>query len=387
MKNSPPNVIMKQHVSLYKRPLYRLFANTAAFLALQAPIDKPMKKVTLQEIAKSLNISRTTVWKVFSGHDGVSDALRDKVLTRARELGYQFPEHLAAGSSPGPPSTSIALAVCRPETSIFWMKIIHQVAKELSFLNANLVYTYLPSSVDEDYVLPATLTNGNTQGMIVMNVYNEQLVRLLASLPVPKVFLDTPTRIPPSQLNGDLLLMENADSVSCITEHLIQQGKKTFGFIGDVNYARSNFERYEGFKNTLVRHHIPRDPSLFLTGSIGMDTHKEEIDSFLDTFSKMPDAFVCVSDYVACILIQLLNKRGYRVPEDVAVAGFDHNLEHPLAEDLTTVQVFNQDLGQRLAHQILFRMKHPQARHEVTYVSSEPIFRASTGDAPDPTVA
>ena len=45
-----------------------------------------MKKVTLQEIAKSLNISRTTVWKVFSGHDGVSDALRDKVLTRAREL-------------------------------------------------------------------------------------------------------------------------------------------------------------------------------------------------------------------------------------------------------------------------------------------------------------
>ena len=267
------------------------------------------------------------------------------------------------------------------------MKIIHQVAKELSFLNANLVYTYLPSSVDEDYVLPATLTNGNTQGMIVMNVYNEQLVRLLSSLPVPKVFLDTPTRIPPSQLNGDLLLMENADSVSCITEHLIQQGKKTFGFIGDVNYARSNFERYEGFKNTLVRHHIPRDPSLFLTGSIGMDTHKEEIDSFLDTFSKMPDAFVCVSDYVACILIQLLNKRGYRVPEDVAVAGFDHNLEHPLAEDLTTVQVFNQDLGQRLAHQILFRMKHPQARHEVTYVSSEPIFRASTGDAPDPTVA
>ena len=387
MKNSPPNVIMKQHVSLYKRPLYRLFANTAAFLALQAPIDKPMKKVTLQEIAKSLNISRTTVWKVFSGHDGVSDALRDKVLTRARELGYQFPEHLAAGSSPGPPSTSIALAVCRPETSIFWMKIIHQVAKELSFLNANLVYTYLPSSVDEDYVLPATLTNGNTQGMIVMNVYNEQLVRLLASLSVPKVFLDTPTHIPPSQLNGDLLLMESADSVSRITEHLIQQGKKSFGFIGDIDYAKSNYERYEGFLNTLVRHRISWDPSLFLTGAIGMDTHKEEIDAFLDTFSKMPDAFVCVSDYVACILIQLLNKRGYRVPEDVAVAGFDRNLEHPLAEDLTTVQVFNQDIGQRLAHQILFRMKHPKTRYEITYVSSEPIFRASTGDAPDPTVA
>lgn len=352
----------------------------------RAPVN-PMKKVTLQEIAKSLNISRTTVWKVFSGHDGVSDALRDRVLTRARELGYQFPEHMAGGTVPGVSSTSIALAVCRPETSIFWMKIIHQVAKELSFLNVNLVYTYLPSAVDGDYVLPPSLTNGSTQGMIVMNVYNEQLVRMLASLSVPKVFLDTPTHIPASQLNGDLLLMESSDSVSRITEHLILQGKKSFGFIGDIDYAKSNRERYDGFLNTLIRHHIPRDPSLLLTGAIGMDTHKEEIDAFLDTCPRMPDAFVCVSDYVASILIQLLNRRGYRVPEDVAVAGFDRNLEHPLAEDLTSVQVFNQDIGQRLAHQIVFRMKHPKTRYEITYVSSEPIFRASTGDAPDPTVA
>ena len=159
-----------------------------------------MKKVTLQEIAKSLNISRTTVWKVFSGHDGVSDALRDRVLTRARELGYQFPERIAGGTTPEiSSSTSIALAVCRPETSIFWMKIIHQVAKELSFLNANLVYTYLPSTVDGDYTLPASLTNGSTQGMIVMNVYDEQLVRLLASLSYRRSFWTRPrTSLRPS---------------------------------------------------------------------------------------------------------------------------------------------------------------------------------------------
>lgn len=46
----------------------------------------------------------------------------------------------------------------------------------------------------------------------------------------------------------------------------------------------------------------------------------------------MPDAFVCASDYVACILMQLLEKRGLRVPEDVAVSGFDNNIEDLLAE-------------------------------------------------------
>ena len=72
----------------------------------------------------------------------------------------------------------------------------------------------------------------------------------------------------------------------------------------------------------------------------------------------MPDAFVCASDYVACILMQLLEKRGLRVPEDVAVSGFDNNIEDLLAENLTTVQVFNEELGSRLALQILYRIKY-----------------------------
>ena len=51
-----------------------------------------MKKVTLQEIANSLGISRTTVWKVFSGPEGVSDSLRTQVIAKAQELGYASPE-------------------------------------------------------------------------------------------------------------------------------------------------------------------------------------------------------------------------------------------------------------------------------------------------------
>ena len=58
-----------------------------------------MKKVTLQEIANSLGISRTTVWKVFSGHEGVSDSLRTKVIAKAQELGYAIPEDFQYPSS------------------------------------------------------------------------------------------------------------------------------------------------------------------------------------------------------------------------------------------------------------------------------------------------
>ena len=120
-----------------------------------------MKKVTLQEIANSLGISRTTVWKVFSGHEGVSDSLRTKVIAKAQELGYAIPEDFQYPSqAENTTPVNIAVAVCRPETSLFWMTIIHQIAKVFSAHNVNLVYTYLPTSADPSYLLPASLTNG-----------------------------------------------------------------------------------------------------------------------------------------------------------------------------------------------------------------------------------
>ena len=340
-----------------------------------------MKKITLQQIANSLGVSRTTVWKVFNGHEGVSETLTNRIMNKAKELGYKFPESSDDFQVPlSAPPVNIAVAVCRPETSIFWLTIIHQIAKELSAHNVNLVYTYLPTDFRGDYTLPSSLTNGSIHGIIIMNVYNPQFLRLLAACPVPKVFLDTSTWVPATELNGDLILTENYASTSKITEHLIEQGRKSFGFIGDINYAMSNYERFQGFSRTLQQYGLPVDLNLSLISSIGIDTYKEEIDTFLDTLPSMPEAFVCVNDYVGCILIQLLSKRGIRIPEDVAISGFDGNTENPLAENLTTVQVFNQSIGVRLALQILYRIEHPNPPYEITYIGSKVIFRGSTGD-------
>lgn len=344
-----------------------------------------MKKVTLQEIANSLGISRTTVWKVFSGHEGVSDSLRNKVIAKAQELGYAIPEDFpytgTAADSQAP--DSIAVAVCRPETSLFWMTIIHQIAKVFSSHNINLVYTYLPSEADQNYFLPPALTAGNVKGIVVLNVYNERLLRLLAASPLPKVFLDTTSSVSPSELNGDLLLMENRSSIRQITTHLLETGKKHLGFIGDIAYAKSNQERYEGFCQALLDAGKKPETSLCLTTPLGINSYHEEIDAFLSSLSHIPDAFVCASDYVACILIRLLEKRGLCVPEDIAVSGFDNNKDDLLAETLTTVHSFNEVLGSRLALQILYRIQYPQNPYEITYLSTQVLFRASTGDTPE----
>ena len=106
-----------------------------------------MSKPTMQDIADALSVSRITVWKALSNRPGVSDSMRAQIHQKATEMGYfhtPSQDSTATVSAQLPPhSRTVAVAVCRPESSLFWMQIIHQIAKDLSKHNVNLMYTCL----------------------------------------------------------------------------------------------------------------------------------------------------------------------------------------------------------------------------------------------------
>ena len=133
---------------------------------------KSMNKVTMQDIADALGISRVTVWKVFNNYTNVSASVREKVLLKAKELGYT--KGLAEVDD-GVLEKNVSLIVSRPNSSTFWTTIIHRAAQELSLHNVNLMYTYVPSNYSEDFRMPSVLTNGTVQGAIVLNVYDKEL--------------------------------------------------------------------------------------------------------------------------------------------------------------------------------------------------------------------
>lgn len=336
-----------------------------------------MKKVTLQDIADSLGVSRISVWKVFSGREGVSDELRKKVIAKAFDLNYNFPKdfELPDELKSADHQLNISVTVCRPETSLIWMTIIHEIAKELSKHNVNLIYTYLPCQIPPDYSLPSQLTNGTIDGIIVLNVYDERVIRMLSKLHLPKVFLDTVSCIDFEELDGDLVLGTCKSCVYKITEHIILQGKTKLGFVGDIHYSRTNYERYEGFVNAMLKHQLNIQQEYCLIETIGIGFNESELRTFLDNLNSFPEAFVCANDHVACVLWNELTARGYRIPEDILISGFDNIL---VDKDLTTVQVYSQDLGLRLATQALYKIKNPTRRHELIYISSEVILRSST---------
>lgn len=343
-----------------------------------------MKRAKIQDIADLLQVSRVTVWKVFNNKEGVSEDMRQKVLECAAGMNYQSPKNQELELSvPLKKQTLVSVVVSRPETSAFWVKIIHQLAEEFSNSGIGLMYTYLPAQLTEGYVLPKSLTDGSLQGIIVMNVYDEAMLRLLNELPIPKVFLDIVTKMPIESVNGDLLLLEGRDSIKEIVTSMIKAGHRNIGFIGDIQYAKTNMDRYDGYVSAMHQFGLAIDPKICYTDSMTLNTYVEIIEKFISDLSQMPDAIVCVNDHIANILIQYLESRGYRVPEDVAVSGYDDNNEFNYTKVLTTVQVNNSQIGKRLAKQLLYRIDNIEDPYEVTYVRTKVIYRNSTSALSD----
>ena len=330
-----------------------------------------MAKKNFQAFADSLGVSRITVWKALNNRPGVSAGLREHILQAAAERGIIEGEGLEK-----PRKRMISVAVSRPDSSQFWLQIIHHIAKELSLYDIDLMYTYLPSSVKEHYALPASLRE--VSAFIVLNVYDAGMLRLLAALPQPKVFLDTVPSLPFEALNGNLLLLEGRRAVGKITGRLLDSGRSRLGFIGDALYAQTNLDRYQGFLDAHAARGLKPDAGCLLTGPLGVRTHGEEIYSFLDGLEALPQGVVCASDYVAHFVARDVEEHKDRAPAGFVVTGYDDSDEYGnIAGRITSVGVQTAFLGSRLARQALFLSDYPSATHEVSYVDAEVIFRGA----------
>lgn len=339
-----------------------------------------MLKSTMQDLADAVGVSRITVWKALNDREGVSPRTKKRIQQKAAEMGLTDTEiqmektpEKETGRDEAEERT-FSVVVSRPESSAFWMQIIHHIAKELARSRINLMYTYMPSFYSEGYTLPASVKN--VDGLIVLNIYDARLLHMLNELPLPKVFLDTVPRMQPPELHGDLVLIEGRTCIREITRRLIDSGRTRLGFVGDVGYAQTNQDRYDGFLDALREKNLPQDPALCLTAPLSLRTHYEEISAFLDGLPELPQAIVCASDFIAHFVSRYLTESGRKTPKGFLLTGFDNNAEYGnVADKITTVHVETSALGKRLANKLLFRADHPQMPPEVCYITTEIVYR------------
>lgn len=324
-----------------------------------------MRNKSVQELADLAGLSRVTVWKVLNNRPGVAPDTVRRVREALESITPSFPE-IRGGKN-------VALVASRTDTSVFWTRIVDQIASLLN--QAQISMSYYPLEIMEmtPATLATTLQTDKNDGLLVLNVYNAETLRVLTEKKLPSVYLDAVPGYHADMLHGDLLLLEGELTIRSITENLIRSGITQIGFIGDVSYAISNQLRYRGFESAMREHRLEVNPDFCLTTLSDKYSYRETIQRYISGLSNLPEAFVCVNDYIAFLAHNLLADRGGTLP---VLTGYDNSGEFMLDHyGITTVQVQNDMIGKRMVRQLLFRMENPKADPEEITIVPRIIFR------------
>ena len=289
--------------------------------------------------------------KSFKNKTGISEETRELILKTASEMGFVHRKrrastgsvmHLFVGSSF--PSTVPF------DNNLFLDKVIQGISFEAQQLNYILNVTYIDfKQLSADKI--SSLIDSNCRGIILLPTAGEEIDgTMLKSLKIPFVILDKPA----DKYGLDSITIANAQGVSLAVEHLYELGHKCIAHIGGASNYSNFSERIDGFVNTVALHPEMKgsEQNVFrinrtLPSSADYFIELNSImDQLLETDCGMPTGFVCATDWIAVSCIQTLTARGYKVPEDVSVIGFDNIAVSEISTPrLTTINVPKERLG------------------------------------------
>lgn len=348
-------------------------------------------KVTIQDIANELQLSRNTVSKAINNTGVLADATREKILRKAAEMGYKqfaylplFQEDTAKAAEHSIlPSDKREIAMLTTQflsSSHFSSTMLDRFQSEINHLHSGMTIHRISPIELKEKKLPSSLNIQRTAGIICFEVFDYDYAQMLCDLDVPLLFVDSPVMNMRPPLKADRLYMENRIEVQNAVAHMVQRGKKRISFAGDKNHCQSFFERYMAYKDAVEYFGLTEGLSTCAMPS-GQQNYPVSLYETIRRFKTMPDAFVCANDFVAMDLVKALDELGYSVPDDIWVCGFDDSQEASyFAPRLTSIHIHGQIMGYTAANLLMTRIEEPSLNYRTVYTETNLILRESTGD-------
>jgi LacI family transcriptional regulator len=303
------------------------------------------------DIAKDLNVSVVTVSKVLRNQGRISDATRNRVLCRAKELHYQM--NWVARSLVTQRTYTIGLLL--PE---FAHPFFAEIARSVAHATRRHGYHVVISSFEEDPELEVseidTLLARRVDGLMIATTqspHHLEIFRRIQQQKVPYVLIDRPV----SGLRASFVGVDNRAVGLLATEHLIVQGCSRVAHLRgpDVSIAT---ERLEGFRQGLAKHGLRPDPRYIVDGGHRDDTGYAGMKQLLE-LDPHPDGVFCYNDPIAIGALKAVLEAGLRSPSDVAIVGAG-NVQYSdvLAVPLTTIDQGTCRIGSLAADLLLERI-------------------------------
>ena len=343
-----------------------------------------MKKVTIQDIADALGISRNTVSKAINNSDGLADTTREQILEKAIEMGYKqfsYVNTLSRASSfsstPDRPEYQGEIALLTNAfltNSHFASTMLDKFQREISQLGFTMNTHRVTENDLKEMRLPFTFRQEQVQAIICIEMFNQAYDEMVCGLGLPVLFVDTPAKFDGFTLPCDQLYMDNTEAITRFVNDMLAAGYKRIGFVGNYRHCQSFYERYAAFRMAMLMANVPVDEHFCF-----FSNHSDDFIESIASLDQLPDVFICANDFVAGDLIRGLFAIGKSVPEDVMILGFDDAPESRISRPmLSTVHIHTQIMAFTAVQLLLSRMKEPSLDYRIVHTETDLIYREST---------
>ncbi|MGW7576890.1 LacI family DNA-binding transcriptional regulator [Streptomyces sp. NPDC054765] len=317
---------------------------------------------TLEAVAALAGVSRATVSRVVNGGAGVRAAVRERVREAVTELGY-VPNSAARSlvtRRTGAVAVVIAEPECRDFSDPFFGRQLRGISHELAAADTQLLLMFVEHRGDYARI-GRYLSAGHVDGALMFSLHRDDPLPAMAERAgLPAVYGGRPDRAGADRVPRPLYVdTDNRDGARQAVRHLLGRGRRRIAVITGPLDQNSAVDRLDGYRDALGT--ARPDPRLIADGGFTAQGGERAMAQLLDAAPDLDAVFAC-SDLMASGALRTLRARGRRVPDDVAVVGYD-DLEPAAWADppLTTVRQDVEEMGRLMARLLLRLLDHRKA--------------------------
>jgi len=333
-----------------------------------------IKKARIQDVAKHAGLSTATVSRYINGTAHVSKETAEKIQTSIEAL--NFTPHMAAQILASQKTRIIGLFLSYL-TDSFSAPLLRGIERRALEDDYSLLVHSTEIYVKHNRPFRRILGEHNTDGLLVFpGSIDAKELRRLCNLQFPVVLLHF---APPENLKIPFVTVENKKGVYRLTSHLINlHGHKRIVFLRGPDGHDDGKWREEGYVKALQDHGIPYNPDLIEIGNFNAEDAKAAVKRLLNKKIRF-DAIFAGDDESASGAMRALNEAGLRVPQDVAVVGFDDvSIANHLTPPLTTVRAPIEEVGYQ-ATDCLIDLINKKPCEQETLLPTKLVIRQSCG--------
>lgn len=333
------------------------------------------KEVTIYDIAKVLDLSPATVSRGLKDHPAIKKDTRKRIKDAAVQMGYQnntFARNLRT-------KKTNTIGVIIPRLNSYFMATVisgmEKIANQRGYI---LIISQSQETVEREVDSVNTMYNSRVDGLLVSLAFDTDNIDHFDAVlkkQIPVIFFDRVVEHP----NCTSIVIDNVKGGYDATLHLLDQGCKRIAFIGG-NLKRNVYaDRLKGMKLALIDRGMAFDESLQIINALneqgGIDAAKQIL-----SMTERPDGIFAANDTSAVACIQELKQNGIRIPEDIAIVGFNNDpISRVVEPNLTTVNYPGHEMGEIAASTLINAIDHtPTATLNTLVLRHQLIIRDSS---------